>query len=97
MCRPQWNPPKQQAQGAGWYVYLLRCGDGTLYCGITKDVEARLAQHQEGKGARYTKGRGPLEVVYQEACSSKSEALRREIRIKRMRREEKLGLAGLRH
>ena len=75
-----------------WWVYLLRCGDGTLYCGIAKDVEARLAQHREGNGARYTKGRGPLEVVFREGCESKSEALKREIRIKRMGREEKLKL-----
>lgn len=92
MSRPQRKPQDQSAQGAGWCVYLLRCGDGTLYCGIAKDVDARLAQHREGKGARYTKGRGPLEVVYREACETKSEALKRELRIKRMGRAEKLGL-----
>ena len=75
-----------------WFVYLLRCGDSTLYCGIAKDVETRLAQHRDGKGARYTKGRGPLEVVYFESCPTKSEALKRELRIKRMSRGEKLGL-----
>jgi putative endonuclease len=73
-------------------VYLLRCGDGTLYCGIAKDVAARLAQHQEGKGARYTKGRGPLELVYQEGCPDRSEALRREAALKRLDRAAKEAL-----
>ena len=75
-------------------MYLLHCGDGTLYCGIALDVEARLAQHQEGKGAKYTRGRGPLEVVYREACGTKAEALRRERTIKRMSRTAKLKLFG---
>lgn len=78
-----------------WWVYLLRCGDGTLYCGIALDVEARLAQHGEGKGAKYTRGRGPLELVYREACATKGEALRREREIKRMRREGKTRLAAI--
>ena len=47
-----------------WYVYMLRCGDDTLYTGVTDDVERRLAAHQAGKGAKYTRGRGPLELVY---------------------------------
>jgi len=75
-----------------WWVYLLRCGDGTLYCGIALDVEARLKQHQEGKGAKYTRGRGPLELVHREACATKADALRRERQIKRLRREAKLAL-----
>ena len=66
-----------------WWVYLLRCGEGTLYCGIALDVEARLKQHQEGKGAKYTRGRGPLVLVYREALGTKAEALRRERVIKR--------------
>ena len=72
-----------------WWVYLLRCGDGTLYCGIALDVEARLEQHRAGKGAKYTRGRGPLELVYREACRSRPDALRRERVIKRMRRSAK--------
>ena len=78
-----------------WFVYLLRCGDGTLYCGIALDVAARLKQHQDGKGAKYTRGRNPLKLVYQETCSTKSVALRRERQIKRLRRAEKLRLCGL--
>lgn len=72
-----------------WYVYMLRCGDGTLYTGITDDVERRLAAHRAGKGAKYTRGRGPLKLVYREEVPGKSAALRREIQIKRLRRGEK--------
>lgn len=78
-----------------WHLYLLRCGDGTLYCGIAVDVAARLAQHEAGKGAKYTRGRGPLELVYTEACGSRSEALKRERAVKRLRREAKLQLPGV--
>ena len=77
-----------------WWVYLLHCGDGTLYCGIALDVEARLKLHQEGKGAKYTRGRGPLELRYQEVCDGKAEALRRERQIKRMTRAAKFRLCG---
>ena len=72
-----------------WYVYILRCGDGTLYTGITDNVPRRLAAHRSGKGAKYTRGRGPLELVYQEEVPDKSAALRREIEIKRLTRQEK--------
>ena len=72
-----------------WYVYILRCGDGTLYTGITDNVPRRLAVHRSGKGAKYTRGRGPLELVYTEQVPDKSAALKREIQIKRLRRAEK--------
>ena len=75
-----------------WFVYLLRCKDDTLYCGITPDLEKRLEQHRSGKGAKYTRGRGPLELVYHEKVASHSEALKREIAIKRLSRQEKLQL-----
>ena len=75
-----------------WYVYMLRCGDGTLYPGVTDDVERRLAAHRAGKGAKYTRGRGPLELVYQEQVPDKSAALRREYQIKRLPKQEKEGL-----
>ncbi len=77
-----------------WHVYLLRCGDGTLYCGIALDVPARLEAHRAGKGAKYTRGRGPLELVWQEACEDKPAALRREREIKALGREAKLRLTG---
>ena len=72
-----------------WYVYILRCGDGSLYTGITDNIPRRLAAHQAGRGAKYTRGRGPLKLVYQEEVSDKPAALRREIEIKRMKRAEK--------
>ena len=75
-----------------WWVYILRCGDGTLYTGIAVDPEARLAQHRAGLGARYTRGRGPLELVWREACGSKGEALRRERAVKALDRSAKLAL-----
>lgn len=75
-----------------WYLYILRCGDGTLYTGITTDVEARLEAHRSGKGAKYTRGRGPLELVYREECEDHSQALKRELAVKAMSREEKQNL-----
>jgi len=75
-----------------WYIYILRCGDGTLYTGSTDNVEKRLAAHRAGKGAKYTRGRGPLELVYSEQLPDKSSALRREYEIKRLTRPEKLKL-----
>lgn len=77
-----------------WYLYILRCGDGSLYTGITTDVEKRLAQHRSGKGAKYTRGRAPLELVYREICGSHSDALKRECTVKAMSREKKQELAG---
>jgi predicted GIY-YIG superfamily endonuclease len=75
-----------------WFVYILRCGDDSLYTGITSDVERRLAMHRAGKGAKYTRGRGPLTVVYTEQLPDKSAALRRERAIKGLSRLEKLAL-----
>lgn len=75
-----------------YYLYILRCGDGTLYTGIAADVDKRLALHQSGKGAKYTRGRGPLTVVYREECADKSAALRRELEVKALPREKKLAL-----
>ena len=72
-----------------WYLYILRCGDGTLYTGITNNVEKRLAAHRSGKGAKYTRGRGPLELVYREELSDHSAALKREHEVKALSRQEK--------
>ena len=77
---------------AGWCLYLLRCGDSSLYCGVTNDLAKRFAAHVSGKGARYTRGRGPLRVVYQERCADRSAALRREHAVKKLARAEKLRL-----
>lgn len=75
-----------------WYLYILRCSDGSLYTGITTDVEKRLQAHRSGKGAKYTRGRGPLELVYREECGSRSDASKREWQIKQLTREEKQNL-----
>ena len=71
---------------------MLRCRDGSLYTGITDDVQRRLAAHKSGKGAKYTRGRGPLELVYSETCGSHSDALKRELAIKALTKTEKLKL-----
>jgi putative endonuclease len=77
---------------ASYYVYLLRCGDDSLYCGITNDVDARLEAHRSGKGARYTRGRGPLRLVLKRRCRDKGAALRLEYAIKQLDRSAKLAL-----
>jgi putative endonuclease len=77
-----------------WTVYLARCRDGTLYTGITTDPERRLAEHNSGAGAAYTRSRLPIALVYQEEVVSRSCALRREYAIKRLTRAEKEALTG---
>lgn len=74
------------------FVYMLRCKDGSLYTGWTNDLDHRLAMHSSGRGAKYTRGRGPLELVYSEELPDKEAALRRECAIKKLRREQKLAL-----
>lgn len=76
------------------YVYMLRCKDGTLYTGWTNNLEHRIAQHQQGRGAKYTRGRAPLELVYYEELTDRESALKRECAIKKLTRQEKLRLAG---
>ena len=77
-----------------WCVYILRCKDDTLYTGSTDDFPKRLQAHRQGKGAKYTRGRGPLEPVYVESCEDRSMALKREYAIKQLSRQEKLALIG---
>ena len=79
-----------------WTCYLLQCSDQTLYCGITNDLAKRLAAHNAGEGAKYTRGRTPVKLAYQEPCANKSSALKREMQIKQMPRSEKLKLCGRR-
>ena len=74
------------------WVYILRCADDTLYCGWTNDLEHRIRTHNSGKGAKYTRSRLPVELVYSEAADSPSAALRRECEIKKLSRREKLEL-----
>ena len=77
-----------------WYLYILRCRDGSLYTGITTDVDKRFEAHQAGKGAKYTRGRGPLEIVYREECGDHSAALKRELEVKKLTRAQKENLIG---
>ena len=84
------SPP---APKATWFVYLVRCQDDTLYCGIAKDLNRRLEEHNSAdKGAKYTRGRRPVELVYTEKAASRAQATQREGRIKRMARAQKMTL-----
>ena len=75
-----------------WYVYILECNDQSLYTGITNDLEKRIIVHNLGKGAKYTKARLPVKLVYKESCKTKSDSLKREFEIKKLKRIEKLNL-----
>jgi len=75
-----------------YYIYILRCRDGSLYTGWTNDMAKRIEAHNKGQGAKYTKGRGPVELIYHEEYSNKSEALKREYAIKRLSKAQKLEL-----
>ncbi|MBA3701029.1 MAG: GIY-YIG nuclease family protein [Planctomycetes bacterium] len=77
------------------FVYLLRCRDGSLYCGWTDDLERRVTTHNAGKGARYTRSRKPVRLVWSEELADRSAALKRELAVKRLTRAQKLALAGL--
>lgn len=78
-----------------WFVYILRCSDETLYTGITTDIERRLAQHNDGSGAKYTAARRPCKLVYQEEAENRSAASKREAGIKKLTRKEKEALLTL--
>jgi putative endonuclease len=77
-----------------WFVYVARCSDGTIYVGIARDVAARIAAHDAGRGAKYTRGRGPLQVLATRKCAQKGDALRLELALKRLGRAEKIAVAG---
>jgi putative endonuclease len=77
-----------------WIVYMLECADKSLYTGITNNLERRMAAHEAGKGAKYTKGRGPFRLVYSESCEGRTEASRRETAIKSLDRVQKLLLCS---
>jgi len=78
--------------GEVWFVYMLRCADGTLYTGITKDLTRRCQQHNDGVASRYTRSRRPVKLVYQESQRSQSLALKREAAVKKLTRRQKLAL-----
>ena len=75
-----------------WFLYLIRCNSGQLYTGITTDVDRRFAEHRQGKGAKFLRGKGPLELVFAALIGDRSDALKMEIRIKKLRRSEKEAL-----
>lgn len=75
-----------------WFLYILRCADGTLYTGIARDVAARLELHAKGRGARYTRGRGPLELCAVRRCADQGRALRLEHAVKQLDRAQKEAL-----
>ena len=77
-----------------WHLYLVRCADGSLYTGIAKDVERRFAKHVEGSGAKYLRGRGPLELAFQSVVGTRSEALKLELKVKALSRKLKVDLIG---
>lgn len=78
--------------GNNYYVYILQCNDGTLYTGYTNDLQKRIEKHEKGQGAKYTRGRGPFQLVYTENFPNKRMALKREYEIKKLTRKEKLAL-----
>lgn len=80
---------RQPVKPEAWFVYIARCNDGSLYTGIARDVLLRIAAHNAGRGARYTRGRGPLLVCAQRRCASKGDALRLELAVKRLTRPDK--------
>ncbi|MGL4221519.1 MAG: GIY-YIG nuclease family protein [Shewanella sp.] len=81
-------------QASTWYLYLIRCANGQLYTGITTDVARRFNEHQSSspKAAKYLRGKGPLTLMYQEQVGTRSDALKREIAVKKLSRAQKLGL-----
>lgn len=86
---------RRRKKSKPWHLYILKCADGTLYTGITNDVNKRFAVHQSGKGAKFTRTRLPVMLAYQEPCRSRSAALIREYKIKSLSRKKKEELASL--
>ena len=76
----------------GWWVYIVKCSDGTFYTGVSNNLKARIEKHNSGEGAKYTQSRRPVELVYKEKSLDRSRSLKREIEIKKLKRSEKLEL-----
>jgi len=85
------EPPNPDASVV-WHLYILRCGDGSFYTGVTTDIERRVREHQEGKASRYTRTHGPVVLVHEEECGGRSQALSRECAVKSLSRQEKEAL-----
>lgn len=75
-----------------WVVYILQCSDGSLYTGITNDLSKRILAHEQGNGAKYTRGKAPFNLIYEEQHKNRSDATKREMEIKKLSRQEKLEL-----
>jgi len=88
--------PKARSSGVEWFVYIVRCADGSLYTGITKDVARRCQQHNAGTASRYTRSRRPVKLIHQEVHPAQSSALKREAAIKAMDRRAKLAMIRVR-
>jgi predicted GIY-YIG superfamily endonuclease len=88
---------KRHPAAERWFVYIARCADSSIYIGIARDVRRRISAHDSGRGARYTRGRGPLTVLATRRCSTKGDALRLELTLKRLTRDDKLALARSKH
>jgi predicted GIY-YIG superfamily endonuclease len=82
------------SQAAAWFLYILKCSDGSYYTGVTNDLERRLRAHQEGKASRYTRTRRPVVLLHQEPCGTRAQALSRECAVKAMSRKAKEELAA---
>lgn len=85
------EPPRVEP-ASQWHLYILRCGDGSLYTGVTTDIVRRVCEHQEGKAARYTRAHRPVELVHSEECGDRSRALSRECAVKSLSRQAKEAL-----
>lgn len=83
------NAGEVKRAGEAWFLYILRCQDGSFYTGITKDLEVRFNQHNLGRASRYTRTRRPVELIYQEPCAGRSEALVRECAVKALSKKQK--------
>ncbi|MBN1824855.1 MAG: GIY-YIG nuclease family protein [Candidatus Eisenbacteria bacterium] len=88
------NEKREEKEDRSWSVYIVECADGTLYTGIARSVRARVIAHNRGKGARYTRGRLPVRLLWREGGLGRRAALRREAEIKKLRRGEKLLLVA---
>src|SRR5689334_10236551 len=86
------SPSAASGSNSSWFLYIVECRDGSLYTGITSDVERRVLEHNEGTGARYTRSRRPVRVRYQEACADRSTALVRECAVRLLSPKEKRAL-----
>nr|CBX26809.1 UPF0213 protein DVU_3309 [uncultured Desulfobacterium sp.] len=92
---PEKEKQESYCRVKNWIVYIVRCADGTLYCGITNDLSKRILAHNSGKGAVYTRGRFPVQLEAQSRAMTRSEALRLEMRIKKKPRKKKIELLGI--